>query len=140
MAFNEDINLINKIEETAKKQFGLTFINAYWPDGTAIILNMESSALISEVDINALWLTAINNGFRLVNWYIETGRITLIMKDEINRDPIPSSVKIFKDLSKEEETEFKQWARDNYKPHTNINELWHPIIKAECEKINLESS
>ena len=32
--------------------------------------------------------------------------------------------------------EYQQWARDNYKPHTPINGTWHPLVQAECVRIN----
>lgn len=37
-------------------------------------------------------------------------------------------------LSDEEEEQFRQWARDNYKGE--INECWHPVVKMECARLN----
>lgn len=44
----------------------------------------------------------------------------------------------FRQLNESEKKEFKQWARDNYTPGDKISELWHPIVRQECEKINEE--
>ena len=35
--------------------------------------------------------------------------------------------------------QFRQWARDNYEPHTPIQGIWHPIVQAECVRINAET-
>jgi hypothetical protein len=45
---------------------------------------------------------------------------------------------MFRELSPEEELEFRQWARDNHKPNEPINPLWHPIIRQECSRIDDE--
>lgn len=42
----------------------------------------------------------------------------------------------FKQLSPEEQEEYRNWAWDNYKLGSKINELWHPVVRAECEIIN----
>lgn len=49
-------------------------------------------------------------------------------------------MKLFKDLSKEEQKEYRQWARDNWKPGNDIKTIWHPIIVDECNKMNLEKT
>jgi len=46
----------------------------------------------------------------------------------------------FRQLTPKEENAFKQWARENYQPHSEIKGVWHPIVQAECLKINLENS
>ena len=46
---------------------------------------------------------------------------------------------LFRELDATEEEEFRQWARDNYEPHTEINSVWHPVVREECEKINLKT-
>ena len=46
----------------------------------------------------------------------------------------------FKSLSSEEEQEFRQWARDNYKVGEAISGVWHPVVQDECVKINTENS
>lgn len=46
----------------------------------------------------------------------------------------------FRQLSSEEEQEFRQWAHDTYKPHTEISPAWHPVIQEECVKINRDNS
>ena len=45
-------------------------------------------------------------------------------------------MKIFRDLTTNEIIEFQQWARDNYKPFTSINGMWHPVVQQECVQIN----
>lgn len=45
----------------------------------------------------------------------------------------------FRQLSKEEEQEFKNWAQENYTAGEDISPLWHPVVRKECEKINAEA-
>ena len=47
-------------------------------------------------------------------------------------------MKLFRNLTTEEEDEFRQWARDNYEPFSEIKGVWHPIVQDECVKINQE--
>ena len=47
-------------------------------------------------------------------------------------------MKLFRELTSEEEKEFRKWARDNYKPLQPIEGFWHPVIQDECVKINKE--
>ena len=49
-------------------------------------------------------------------------------------------MKLFRDLSEEEEAAFREWARQNYKPFTPINGTWHPAVQDECVKINANAS
>lgn len=44
----------------------------------------------------------------------------------------------FRKLTDEETAEFRQWARDNYQPGDPINEVWHPVVREECERMNNE--
>ncbi len=44
----------------------------------------------------------------------------------------------FRQLTTEEAAKFRQWARDNYKPGSDISALWHPVVLAECVKIAAE--
>ena len=46
---------------------------------------------------------------------------------------------MFRQLTEPEKEKFKQWARTNYIPHTEINEVWHPVVQAECRRINEET-
>jgi hypothetical protein len=48
-------------------------------------------------------------------------------------------MKLFRDLSSQEEARFRQWARDNYKPFDPISGIWHTVIQDECVKINAEA-
>lgn len=43
---------------------------------------------------------------------------------------------MFRQLTEPEKEKFRQWAQTNYIPHTEINEVWHPVIQAECRRIN----
>jgi hypothetical protein len=79
-------------------------------------------------------------------------RLHLLYHDNIDNSPIAivdvedleddKEVKyesnFFRKLSSEEELEFRAWARENYEPNGNISELWHPVVRDECEKINNE--
>ena len=47
-------------------------------------------------------------------------------------------MKLFKDLSAEEEAEYRQWARKSYTPFTEIKGIWHPVVQEECVKMNKE--
>lgn len=42
---------------------------------------------------------------------------------------------IFRELNDQEELEFRQWARDNWKLGDEINELWHPIVIDEIKRM-----
>jgi hypothetical protein len=46
------------------------------------------------------------------------------------------SKSIWIDPSKTEEEKFRQWAKKNYVPFSELNPLWHPIVLDECIKIN----
>jgi hypothetical protein len=43
---------------------------------------------------------------------------------------------LFKTLNPQEEIEFRQWARENYKPYSEIKGFWHYVVQDECVKIN----
>jgi hypothetical protein len=45
-------------------------------------------------------------------------------------------MQLFKDLTRQEEAEFRDWAKENYVPFANIKGIWHPIIQDECRRIN----
>ena len=45
-------------------------------------------------------------------------------------------MKLFRDLSEQEEVEYRRWARENYKPFEPISGVWHPVVQEECTKIN----
>lgn len=45
---------------------------------------------------------------------------------------------MFRQLTEPEKEKFRQWARTNHIPHTEINEVWHPVVQAECSRINEE--
>ena len=46
---------------------------------------------------------------------------------------------LFRNLSDVEIKVFRQWARDNYKPGDEIEDIWHPVTREECEKMNKEA-
>ncbi|KAA1015990.1 hypothetical protein FVF58_01160 [Paraburkholderia panacisoli] len=45
-------------------------------------------------------------------------------------------MKLFRELTPDEETQFRQWARENYKPFEPINGVWHWVAQDECVRIN----
>lgn len=45
---------------------------------------------------------------------------------------------LFKTLSIEEESDFRKWARDNYKVGGEIKSVWHPVIIHEIGLMTLE--
>jgi hypothetical protein len=53
-------------------------------------------------------------------------------------DPQRPANPMFRDLSDEEATEFRQWTRNNYKRGDAINPTWHPVTQDECKKMNDE--
>ena len=46
---------------------------------------------------------------------------------------------LFRELSEQETKEFQLWARDNYKPYSEISGVWHPVVQAECMAITKEA-
>ena len=50
-----------------------------------------------------------------------------------------SPMKLFKDLTAQEESEFRQWARDNYVCFSDISGIWHPVVQDECKNMNDEA-
>jgi len=48
-------------------------------------------------------------------------------------------MRMFKELTEKEKTTFREWARQNYKPLTEIKGIWHPVAQAECARINDET-
>jgi hypothetical protein len=48
-------------------------------------------------------------------------------------------MKLFRELTAEEEAEFRKWARDNYKPFQQINGVWHHVVQDECVRMNIEA-
>jgi len=44
----------------------------------------------------------------------------------------------FKKLDEEETEEYKQWARDNYVVGDKISSVWHPVVVAQCDRINAD--
>ena len=48
-------------------------------------------------------------------------------------------MKMFKDLSEEEEKVFRQTARQKYIVFTAISGVWHPVYQLECVAMNAEA-
>ena len=46
---------------------------------------------------------------------------------------------MFRVLTFEETQKFRQWARENWKPGDPVNEVWHPVVRDECRKIEEEN-
>ena len=47
---------------------------------------------------------------------------------------------MFRSLTAEEVTEYKQWVHDNWAVGDDIPELWHPVIRDECLAISEEAT
>jgi len=45
-------------------------------------------------------------------------------------------MQLFRTLSPADEAQFRDWARQNYKPFTDISGTWHPVVQDECRRIN----
>jgi hypothetical protein len=43
---------------------------------------------------------------------------------------------LFRELTDGEKEDFRQWARENYKPYDPILGIWHPVVQEECVKMN----
>ncbi len=43
---------------------------------------------------------------------------------------------MFRELTEQEQTEFRAWAVVNYEPGAEISEVWHPVVQEECVRIN----
>ena len=65
------------------------------------------------------------------------------MTDNTNQDfgsgPYKSSSNLFRSLTTEEVNEFREHARENYIPNSPINDVWHPVYRFECLKMNAEA-
>lgn len=48
------------------------------------------------------------------------------------------TMEMFRDLTLEEQKEFRQWARDNYEIGKAISTVWHPVTQQECHIMNEE--
>ena len=48
-------------------------------------------------------------------------------------------MRMWKRVALDEEAPYRQWARDNFTPGHVINVLWHPVVRHECESMNLEA-
>jgi hypothetical protein len=46
---------------------------------------------------------------------------------------------MFKKLTAEEEVEYRAWARESYKPGSEISMAWHPVVQEECVRMNREA-
>src|SRR6266851_10209958 len=53
-----------------------------------------------------------------------------------NNNMVPDS--IFKVATHKEELELRKWARDNWKHGSEVNKLWHPIVRAEIAQMQAE--
>ena len=48
-------------------------------------------------------------------------------------------MQLFRKLDAAQEAEFRQWARANYQPLSEISGVWHPVVQDECARINAEA-
>jgi hypothetical protein len=42
----------------------------------------------------------------------------------------------YRQLNHKEEESFREWAVVNYRPNAPVKEVWHPVVRDECEQIN----
>ncbi len=47
-----------------------------------------------------------------------------------------ADLNIWKDLSPEEVREFIKWALDEWKPNTEVNKVWHPVIRRTWSQLD----
>lgn len=47
---------------------------------------------------------------------------------------------MFRLLNKQEEAEFRLWARRNYTIGSEISEVWHPVVQDECRRMCEENA
>jgi len=45
----------------------------------------------------------------------------------------------FKTLTADEDKEFRQWARDSWRPGDPISPMWHPVVRDECRTMTEEA-
>jgi hypothetical protein len=50
--------------------------------------------------------------------------------------PLAEVMMFYRALTTAEEQKFREWARDNYEPGSEIKGSWHPVVQAECVAIN----
>lgn len=44
----------------------------------------------------------------------------------------------FRRLTPQEEAAYRRWARQHYIPGSKIDPEWHPVVQAECARMNDE--
>ena len=49
---------------------------------------------------------------------------------------MPNNDWMFRKLDVKEAETFRAWARANFIPGKLINACWHPIVRAECKRMN----
>ena len=45
---------------------------------------------------------------------------------------------MFRELSDSERQEFVEWAREQFEPNTEPNQLWHPVVREEWARLQAE--
>jgi len=48
-------------------------------------------------------------------------------------------MKLYRELTAEEEKKFRAWARKNYATYSDIKGVWHPVVQDECRRMNEEA-
>jgi len=98
----------------------------YWSHDFTIGKIYEiAGPIIDDDSLNLLHLI----GDRKNAWHVDKDCFELV-RDMDNE--------MFKKLSPVEAFEYRKWARENYKPGDCISELWHPVVRQECEMMNVE--
>lgn len=63
---------------------------------------------------------------------------TQLANDLRPQDDTTISNPMFKTLTPTEVESYRQWARENYTRMEPIRGIWHPVVQAECVKMNTE--
>jgi len=111
---------------------------------------MRNDVMLEELEVvNAFFgdrrVRAPREGFYVSEAELKAGRAVCRLI-EATRSLIPHGEttptlpnSFYRTLSASEETEFRQWARDNWKPGVQNKTCWHPVIRDECRAIEEEA-
>lgn len=137
--FDDDTKTLEEVEEILKIEFADEVeLRREWDE----IHNYRLEVLLPEEKHMQYFVIAALEGFvnhglvfqmkktdaKNQSWFDELARLVKEKRDKY----------LFRDLTAEEEVDFRSWARSNYEPNTEISEIWHPVVQDECLKINAE--
>lgn len=55
-------------------------------------------------------------------------------------EPATQGERLFQALSAERAEEFREWARENFKPGEEPNPVWHPVVRLEWDRLKAEGN